>query len=435
MRRHRLVSILVALLAVLVGAGLWALIAPEPPFRRLPDGSTARLESVGYGTSHDVVLGKRWLKLLHPVVSPSLRERLGVYTQEYRTRQDTLVFWLLRRNKPQGPQVHERVTVVDEHGCESETAAGTLTTFPNNKLSDLHLDAYAASVFPRRGRTVALRLYERKGEGPWKRMAEFVAGNPTAGPHSVWTPDPLPVKKQQGDLQFTLTQLRTGVSIHQPSRAASDYEEKHTLARFRVTRNGKPSREWEPIEVHLSDATGNNWDALTFSPSQRRDEQEVLFHGGLWADEAAWKLGVEFQRNSGFRPEELWTVRNIRVPPGPQRNTFTQAAVRRHNATIRLRRVAGPYAGDPSDFTGFSYETYGAYVRVEPPTEGIRVSLVRATDEQGRIFQPFVPGWDREGRFGFGLEGLKGSKTVDLTFAIHKSRFVEFLAKPERPAS
>jgi len=57
---------------------------------------------------------------------------------------------------------------------------------------------------------VILRLFDSDGKGP---IAEFTAPNPTPGPHPVWMPEPLPIKKQTGNLTFALTELKAGLNF------------------------------------------------------------------------------------------------------------------------------------------------------------------------------------------------------------------------------
>jgi hypothetical protein len=63
--------------------------------------------------------------------------------------------------------------------------------------------------------------------------------------------------------------------------------------------------------------------------------------------------------------------------------------------------------------------------------EGYRLTLAAATDEQGRK-EP-LPGWGPSGGGGnyiFQLQNFRDAKSLNLTVALHQSRFVEFMVKP-----
>jgi len=70
-------------------------------------------------------------------------------------------------------------------------------------------------------------------------------------------------------------------------------------------------------------------------------------------------------------------------------------------------------------------------IHAEPIPKGRRLALVKVVDDQGREVD-VQPGTDwGQGENVFGLTIPKDAKLLDCTFALHKSRFVEFLAKPE----
>ena len=62
----------------------------------------------------------------------------------------------------------------------------------------------------------------------------------------------------------------------------------------------------------------------------------------------------------------------------------------------------------------------------------MRMTLAKVTDEQGRDLQS----WGANGGGGnyvFQLQDVRDAKTLNITLALHKSRFVEFTAKPAKP--
>jgi len=420
------------LLCLMLAAGVAALLA-EPALehtQQLPDGSRLSLLGTTYGARHELVLGPRWQRWLYPLLQPGQRARLQWHAQQYQTDKDALLFWTLHQPGAQPPDAEQRVVAFDEHGCESEAAQ---QIYGGEPRPEGRIDAWEARAFPRRGQAVGLRIYWKGAGNRCARAAEFLAANPTPGPHPAWTAEALPATRAEGDLAFALTRLRTGVSPRNLERPARAGEPLWSAASFRITRRGHPAPEWEPIHVTLSDAAGNHWQPLATPHSGPGGEPSLAIWETLWRDESAWKLRVEFARRSAFAPEELWTVRGLPIPP-KDRNHFSQAIVRRFGTTIRLKRVAGPYANDPGDQTvGALYGTPSVWLQVDAPNQGVRVSLLRVTDDQGR---PVTAGEMMDsfpGRFAAALPVRKGVKRVDLTFAIHRSRFAEFVAEAERP--
>jgi hypothetical protein len=71
-------------------------------------------------------------------------------------------------------------------------------------------------------------------------------------------------------------------------------------------------------------------------------------------------------------------------------------------------------------------------VRAEGVSEGWRLSLVRVVDDQGReVGVQNGQEWNwGSGELVFGLKLQPDASRVDCTFALHKSRFFEFLARP-----
>jgi hypothetical protein len=454
----------VAVLILAASAGLLATaLRAERPVRPgwshpLADGTTLRLEAVTFGTEH------HW----EPGFVPMSRLRSWLPFLPWRpefshfSNGEALVGWMTRRGaggRTLGFEWWSTYDSLDEHGCRffgdgqlnmssvspngnsgASASGGRLgPPDPSARMTTAYFDL---SSFPRRRQSIRLRLY---GEA-LKRVAEFSIPNPVPGPHPVWTPEPLLITKQDGDLAITLLGLTPEEQY--------DYVEGKQIpipsfsARFVYRQNGRPTDAWEVSGPELSDATGN------VSPLNRCS---------LCPREAAWKLSARFFRTARarFAPTEVWTVRGVPVVGDGQVRRLSGSA-RIQGLTLQLDAIAG--AGDitytnrvpraspsqrPNPTKGMpglsiSGSSGGGTERTEVTsglphvavrwsgiTDDWRVSL-RAVDDRGRLIPGEHLGSYNDQRF-FNLKIPPGSRKLDLTFAVHRARRAEFLVKPPRP--
>jgi hypothetical protein len=271
----------------------------------------------------------------------------------------------------------------------------------------------------------------------WETVAEFHIKNPLWSSYPVWVPDPLPTTRLAGDLSVTLTEFRTGLSIEDPAKAARTNETIVTRASLQATQGDKASPNWQAKMVEISDASGNRWapflqpESLTPAGSQ----YDLSWVGGLWPGEPAWRLRFEFSRTAGFAPEELWTVRGLRVPQPTEILTLDNSTTNQA-ATLSLVAFTGADADQPGDLKWLMEKGEPRLsIRAAPVLEGWRLSLVSIVDDHRRPVDTHPSadwGWTK-GQLVFGLKLQPGAASVDCTFALHQSRFVEFLARPEFP--
>ena len=432
MKSPRRVWTLIAVLAVvIVAVAVWSLASLRPPVRsatRLADGTLLTLEDVTYGREHALVKGAGWQKALAKLFPP-LKERLVIeYSRTLSQHPEAVTFWVVRTGAPAGSYWDVRGAALDEHGCETEPTGGVT----NSDGPGREVHGFTLNVFPRRSRTVGVRVYQRDPQSNrWRRLAEYSVPNPYRRSYPTWSPEPVPATKPNGDLSVTLTRLVTGAGPGTPPRKPQPGEEIWSNARFRVVQNGKPSTDWQPREVEVSDATGNRFTSSANTYGQDGDSRGSMhlgWRGSLWPDEPAWKLRFEFSRRAGFAPDELWTLNGLVLPQKGKTLKVAQRAVRQG---LPVELVALSRGGAPPD--GFSSFSEGAGVHLSAPSvrPGTRITLVRVTDERGRPVKQGGSGWGG-GQFSFGLEPPADAKRLNLTFAIHKSRYVEFLAAPTR---
>jgi hypothetical protein len=445
-----LILLLTAALGGLLAARRWVPArSPATWVAQLPDGTILRLEAVTYGKQHD----------FEPESSlwSSLRRILPIFPGRADfsrgTDRDSLLCWVSRRDRASGKYLNlgswGQTVALDEHGCriaasEPQVLAGdTCASWcAAGKPPPLAPPKYRFIVglaelqpFPRRRRAFKLRFDDVNG----RPLAEFTVPNPAPGPHPRWTPSPLPITKRDGDLSVTLTRLVRG-------------EEAWMNPTFLFRQNGKLTSEWETGEVTFSDATGNSAERWRCT---------------LCPYEPAWKLQTKLFRTARarFAPNELWTVRGVPVPkPGTASRLSGTGTL--GGTTLDLLAIAaagtvsysngvptaqaspgpGQLAGTRGGSMSSSSTTVNGVTReqltvtmglphVAVAVPGITADhrlTLRAVDDRGRQ----IISESGQGSFNklfLSLDIPPGSKSLDLTFAIHTCRRVEFVVKPPRP--
>jgi hypothetical protein len=308
---------------------------------------------------------------------------------------------------------------------------------PGVEMVGIPLDA-----FPRREGKFYLRVQEwsrqngRQYTQPTVKNC-FVISNPARGHFPNWSPDSLPNTQEDGDLSVTLNRLEFGAKTPytRNPKKQNDPMNKGVLAAFQIQQNGKTATNWQPAQVETSDATGNH--IMGWCNSHWENDEEVtLYQYGLWPDEPAWKLRFEFSRTSGFHNDELWTVQNVPLEPGRMQDFWSYGRDQTNSAFaettlngIHLKLFPAKHFTDQRNMRG-SIEG-GLAVQTDLPLDGMRLTLVEATDDQGHKIKPMTWSWGGND-FRFGLQELGNARSLNLTLALHRSRFVEFTAKPTK---
>jgi hypothetical protein len=70
----------------------------------------------------------------------------------------------------------------------------------------------------------------------------------------------------------------------------------------------------------------------------------------------------------------------------------------------------------------------------DPEAGGMRLTVLKATDDQGHDLQNRGSSWGG-GNYQYQYANARNVNSLNLTFAIHKSRFMEFTVKPQKTAA
>ena len=381
----------------------------------LDDGTKLKLVAVNYGKHHNF---------------PGVQDQSAVFDGT----NDTLYVWIEQKHKGNNWPNYQ-IYAYDKSGtaCVGANPRNSRQIHQGDEIVGIRLDA-----FPRRQGKFYLRIQEwnqRTGRQTVKNG--FVISNPARGYFPAWFPEPLPNTQEDGDLSVTLNRLEFGAKTPytRNPKARDDPMNKGVLAAFQIQQNGKTATNWQPAQVETSDATGNH--ILGWCNSHWENDEEVtLYQYGLWRDEPAWKLRFEFSRTSGFHADELWTVQNVPLEPGRMQDLWNYGRNRTNSAFaettlngIHLKLFPAKQFTDQRNMRG-SIEG-GLAVQTDLPLDGMRMTLVEVTDEQGHEIKPMNWGWGGTD-YRFGLQKLGNAKSLNLTLALHRSRFVEFTAKPTK---
>jgi hypothetical protein len=407
MRKRDRQLLLAACAALLLTLGLVVtagLTLPAGPARRLPDGTRVTLVGMTAGLPRTVRFGRPLQTWLHTWLPPALGHHLGVTAIDFGGAPawpDQQIAWL--HITPAASQLPVRAALVDEHGCE----VGSSYDFPFRPDSGegliwrLNFPAH-----PRRGRSLRLRLVGVESGG----TVEFPLPEVEGGPYPQWTPQPLPLTRHDGDVAVTLTDFRTGIAVD-PTRSYGETRVSRML--FRLKRKGRPSEGWLPDHVLVADATGNRWVPGGRASTEPRGDLLWTMYTDFWPDEHAWKLKAEFVRKHSFDPDELWTLRGV-TPSRAVDVAGNGPTFAKEGGLVRFLGLRGSRV----------------WVRYEKRVPGLRVTLVRAVDERGRPVRRRVAFSD--GNPYVAELALGGARSLDLTFAVYRSRTVEFTAAPSR---
>jgi hypothetical protein len=284
---------------------------------------------------------------------------------------------------------------------------------------DSGIEGWAFESWPRRARTFTVRVYERGSRYPDATLlGEFTVRNPKPDNYPIWTASSLPVTAREDDLSVTLFDLVAGVGRGSNKwKPAPNPTVSQTRAGFHVERNGRPTKEWEITSVEASDATGNvvsgKWGT---SSDQGAEYVELQPH--LWPAESAWKLRVGFSQRSNFAPDELWTLRDVPL-------SATNGAVLQTNLQSRLLQFTGQ--ARQSGLGGDRHFNF----RTTPASPDYRLTLIRALgDRGGPAGEAGTFESHRDWTFALNVS-TNATSLVELTLALHRTRYVEFMVRPQ----
>lgn len=431
------------LLAIGVG-GAWLLTQHEaPPTWTLPDGTTIVLRAVTRNPNHFCRYGTKFIDFLYPFVPKKYRNRFRFNVADLGPTlgtEDWLVVWLEQRGPPT-PRGNRPstclVSIADENGIVSQPPHGMSHRFGNLATAGWELWTFPRDIFPRGGRTIDIRLYVfNPTNSSLSLVGRCAVPNRTRRARPTWRSEPAPATRRTNGLEITLVSLESGLTAKESGVGWTVPEDKTaSRATFEIRENGKPTTNWEVMSIDLSKAGASWCDSARAVTRWQKDQQVVSFPVGMWP-ESGWKMAVQVSRNASFPSEELWTVRGLPVPVA---NAEIELSITTnlYGTELKLISVSPRRTNETSAGHTIIYPPYARLHAVASPSlSGLRLTLLAVKDDHGREAQldRFNLAWSgvapsAEG-FPFGFIVPEGARSLEATFALSRSRTVEFLVKP-----
>ena len=425
--------VIVLILGIAAGAFWWL---RKPQIITFDSGDKLTLLAVDYGKKHTPPGTK-------PTTNTTARVR-GRAGGPFTTPTDTLVLWVKQEHDPQ-QYAYFQYYLYDESGTACAQAYGG--GGGNNQASEVVNIQFPA--FPRRHGKLIVRVQEQSNGGQEMSAQKFVIRNPARKSYPIWTAEPLPATKEDDDFSVTLTKLVSGVAMpyQREQDDADDAANKGVQLTFHAQRGGNDVTNWEPVSVETTDATGNQMNGGVAKNEWLGNEDTAVYQYGLWPDEAAWKLRVEFSKQSGFDDSEIWTMKNIPLVAGRQMdfwNFYNRRAAQTNaaNKVFAETDLKGVHLKifPATQFTdmnmGNGQMSGGLHIQATPSLpSGMRLTFVSLTDDQGQDIQNYNSGSSGNGKsmtYGYQLQNIAGVTNINVTIALHQSHFIEFTAKPEK---
>lgn len=448
MKRRSPRMLLVLFLLVLVGVILGTRRAEPLQRLRLADGTALTLETTTYGTEHRFIPGNGFQQLAAHITPTAWHRALGVDVKTRRFDTPVTVLWFTGSGS-MTDAAGTRIAFIDDHGCELDRT-GDMTV--HGRVLSLAMRNY-----PRRQPALTLRFFE--GFGGVRRLGELKLPTPRQADPPRLPAEPLPQTVRTEDFACTLLRFVTAAEEGKPALDGD--------TRVSVKVSDRSDGGWEPVEFTARDGLGNE-------SAKGHRAAEVLTGGAhdlrLWHNLCAvetWKVRVDLVRTRGFAADQIWELNDIPLPSTETRSMPAQmqpdgslvGPLSSNHAPFSAEAARGGVwlemegiRWDPLDRYHMSVLAWSALrgwwlspldgtdergrrVSVKPLSQPVRFASVGGSLEEKwarKLGRPVAPG-DGLTTWSYRLKVPPGAKKLNLRFAVHPTRTVEFEARPSRP--
>ena len=414
--------------AVVAGFIAWLILGRTERAMRLADGREFSIVAVTYGTNHVFKGGPPWARLMARSGLRSIAVRFG-YSLSGNLPSSTpcLVVWtrwsLSNSNPP--PRF---ASVAAARGVETEPIQVALAPVSVGKKDGM-LMAWRFENYPRLQKEFTLRVYDYdffRVRG--RREGEVAVRNPVA---IVKPPAPAPiapVKATNGVLECTLRGLQCGGPPAKRPLTAKSAIAPWATAEFEFRENGQPTTDWTVKRIEAFGATSNYFFGDRLVVELEEGRRVARFTGAFWQDELDWKLVAEVVPIRNFPAESLWS---LRVPTRAfLHETFVTNLQAEAKGMRNFQLTIWPKSGDAVRQGKPGLRVATLRINYTPDAPDLHADVASAIDDQGRellIPSSIMP---RTGSCEADLQLMASAEFVDLTFAILRSRKLEFRVRP-----
>jgi hypothetical protein len=402
-------------MTLIVGGVLWSL-DPGVSEQRLADGSVLVLRGVTYGKVHRLGVGNWAQRVAGQVLPEALARPLGIKVLAHTNSAPVLVVWLEHRQqtaasrRPSGGYMATPVTVSDGAGTEFETAGSSFSVQGTNDL----VEGYVFGCFPGASPMVDIRVRPFDYATKTSFDAAFRVRNPAYVSRPPARQTVYPVRAQKDGLVFELTSFLPSAHPGKNLEATKDSSSWMRLA-YRISDTIEPTSQWLVRQAFVRDASGGvYWPTATSSPGEAA-RTNFYFRGGLNTN-LDWTLGLSLACSS-YASNEVLAVKDIPVSGSD---------------ALGWQPVSAELQGVTLKVTGFRRPGY-ASAGFSPPTEGLRLELIRVTDDSGHDGKVTVTGVQGGCDYHFGVNLSSNATRANLTFALRRDRRIEVTARPGSP--
>lgn len=436
-------------IAIAVAAGLlWKKHSP-PQIITLPSGERFEFVAAEWGTNlvQPTAAARCLAHLPTPVAKFVERKwggRLGIVTPISRPTpppEPSLHFWFrsLSTNTA-GTSNNFKFMLADQNGMVGGQANGGWSTFGQGTSKWL---TFGLPVVPRRSQMLQLVVYRADDQfnGPYTQVETVHFRNPLYGHFPDWQPETLPISKTNGDVTVRLTDFTIGsgnrggndivevggrqTRFHHPGPG----EDQQIVFKLDILSPRGTNEGWSIQPAELTDATGNR--VSTSHLSRWSITDEYYLGPALWPDESAWRLKLTLRRFRGYDPEELVTFTNIPVPAVGATNTVFQTNLI-HGVPIVLRQeFTREPDRTPVVLRGADSATHVIAELLNPP-DGFVVDFSQLKADTGWTPRERSNRLTTNSATAFLYSIPADARTMDISWAVQKTRTVEFLVKPPK---
>ena len=451
MKKLLVILVLLIVMVVLVVALLPTRKAS--PALTFPDGTIVRVVGATYGTNHlHGPILYRMVMHSPAFVRNALQSTLARYPnwQQYHTPTPQLVLWVDAQNVPTPSPTNPIRFYGTALGDESNRISGSVTAFFPAAATTRVLDNIEFEVFPRRSKTLSLNFFSTWPSSE-SNLGNLRFDNPLAQEFPQWKPEPLPSRKTNGDVEFSLVWVETGLSEPNVLLAEANHGialqgvfkprngQTYTVLETRLHMLTNSDEAWKVGTTEISDATGNQLTNLSVETTGWPADSHASISASLWPGEDAWKFKFLLRQSAGFSSNEIFVIHDVPLGAVGTTNLLgwnTNLPVSNWSSKFQGITITLDYVAHRRPFNVLDPDSLGGtelQFTTSVLPRGTYLDLLWCTVDSTNYTQ--LGFFSDDGtRRSINFPSIPAAATkADFAFAIHQARSIEFIVHPEIP--